>query len=46
MSHFRQFAIAAACGLMTAACAFAAPAYAAGPEVVAGPAADAGCFAP
>jgi len=46
MSHFRQFAIAAACGLMTAACAFAAPAYAAGPEVVAGPSAEPNCFVP
>ena len=32
--------------MITAACAFSAPAYAAGPEVVAGPAADPGCFAP
>ena len=46
MSDFRQFAIAAACGLMTAACAFAAPAYAAGPEVVAGPSAEPNCFVP
>ena len=46
MSHFRQFAIAAACGLMTAACAFSAPAYAAGPEVVAGPSAEPNCFVP
>src|SRR5580693_2986962 len=46
MSHFRQFSIAAACGLMTAACAFAAPAYAAGPEVVAGPSAEPNCFVP
>src|ERR1700724_484591 len=46
MSHFRHFAIAAACGLMTAACAFSAPAYAAGPEVVAGPSAEPNCFVP
>jgi ribose transport system substrate-binding protein len=31
---------------MTAACAFAAPAYAAGPEVVAGPSAEPNCFVP
>ena len=47
MSHFRQFAIAAAGGAMlTAACAFSAPAYAAGPEVVAGPSAEPNCFVP
>ena len=32
--------------MLTAACAFSAPAFAAGPEVVAGPAAEPGCFAP
>ena len=47
MNHFRHIAVAAVGGAMlTAACAFSAPAFAAGPEVVAGPAADPGCFAP
>jgi ribose transport system substrate-binding protein len=47
MNHFRQFAIAAVGGAMlTAACAFSAPAFAAGPEVVAGPASEPGCFVP
>ena len=47
MNYFRQFAIAAAGGAMlTAACAFSAPAFAAGPEVVAGPSADPQCFVP
>jgi ribose transport system substrate-binding protein len=47
MNHFRQFTIAAVGGAMlTAACAFSAPAFAAGPEVVAGPASDPGCFVP
>ncbi|MBV8441677.1 MAG: ABC transporter substrate-binding protein [Hyphomicrobiales bacterium] len=32
--------------MLTAGCALVAPAYAAGPEIVAGPAADPGCFAP
>ena len=47
MNRFRQFAIAAVGGAMlTAACAFSAPAFAAGPEVVAGPSAEPHCFAP
>ena len=47
MNHFRQFTIAAVGGAMlTAACAFSAPAYAAGPEVVAGPSAEPNCFVP
>ena len=47
MSHFRHVVVAAVGGAMlTAACAFSAPAFAAGPELVAGPAADPGCFAP
>ena len=32
--------------MLTAACAFSAPAYAAGPEVVAGPSAEPNCFVP
>ena len=41
MNHFRHLAVAVAGGAMlTAACAFSAPAFAAGPEVVAGPAYD------
>ena len=32
--------------MLTAMCAFSAPAFAAGPEVVAGPASDPACFAP
>src|SRR5580693_1262754 len=47
MSHFRHVVVAAVGGAMlTAACAFSAPAFAAGPELVAGPAADPGCFSP
>ena len=47
MNHFRHVVVAAVGGAMlTAACAFSAPAFAAGPEVVAGPAAEPGCFAP
>src|SRR5580692_6777879 len=47
MNHFRHLAVAAVGGAMlTAACAFAAPAFAAGPEVVAGPASDPSCFVP
>ena len=40
------FCAALATGMLTAACAFTAPAFAAGPEVVAGPSADPECFAP
>jgi ribose transport system substrate-binding protein len=47
VNHFRHLAIAAVGGAMlTAACAFSASAFAAGPEVVAGPASDPGCFVP
>ena len=47
MSHFRYTALAAiGSAMLTAACAFSAPAFAAGPEVVAGPASDPGCFVP
>ena len=47
MNSFRHIAVAAVGGAMlTAACAFSTPAYAAGPEVVAGPASDPGCFVP
>ena len=47
MNHFRHIAAAAVGGAMlTAVCAFSAPAFAAGPEVVAGPASDPGCFVP
>ena len=46
MQSVRLFVASAFAGMAVAACAFAAPAYAAGPEVVAGPAADPGCFAP
>ena len=47
MNHFRHLAVAVAGGAMlTAACAFSAPAFAAGPEVVAGPASDPQCFVP
>ena len=47
MNCFRHVVMAAVGGsMLTAACAFSAPAYAAGPEVVAGPAADPGCFSP
>ena len=38
--------IASLAGMLTALGAFAAPAFAAGPEVVAGPSADPQCFAP
>src|SRR5271168_984238 len=37
---------AALAGLFAAACAFSAPAYAAGPDIVAGPSADAKCYVP
>ena len=47
MNCFRHVVVAAVGGAMlTAACAFSAPAFAAGPEVVAGPASEPGCFAP
>jgi ribose transport system substrate-binding protein len=47
MNHFRHVACAAVGGAMlTAACALSAPAFAAGPEVVSGPAADPQCFVP
>src|SRR5580692_7237246 len=47
MNRFRRVASAAIVGAMlTAVCAFSAPAFAAGPEVVAGPASDPGCFVP
>src|SRR6201993_2429920 len=47
MNYFRHIAVAALGGAMlTAASAFSAPAFAAGPEVVAGPASDPGCFVP
>ena len=46
MNYNRIAAVAAACGMIAAACAFAAPAYAAGPEVVAGPASEPQCFVP
>ena len=47
MNHFRHIAAAAVGGAMlTAICAFSAPAFAAGPEVVAGPASEPGCFVP
>jgi ribose transport system substrate-binding protein len=46
MNHNRLVAIAAACGMAAAACAFSAPAYAAGPEVVSGPSADPQCYTP
>ena len=47
MNSFRHIAMAAVGGAMlTAGCAFLAPALAAGPEVVAGPASDPGCFVP
>ena len=47
MNHFRHLAVAAVGGAMlTAVCAFSAPAFAAGPEIVAGPASDPACFVP
>jgi ribose transport system substrate-binding protein len=47
VTHFRRAAIAAASGaLMTAACPLNTAALAAGPEIVAGPAADPRCFVP
>ena len=47
MNHFRHAAFAAVTGAMlTAVCAFSAPAFAAGPEIVAGPASDPACFVP
>ena len=46
MKHYRLAAIAAACGVMTAACPLSAPAFAAGPEIVSGPSADPNCFVP
>ena len=45
MNQFRLGA-AAAGALLSAACALSAPAFAAGPEVVAGPSADPNCFVP
>src|SRR6516164_5018798 len=45
MSQFRRVAIAAG-ALMTAACAISWQAFAGGPEVVAGPGADPGCYVP
>ena len=45
MNQFRLGA-AAAGTLLSAACALSAPAFAAGPEVVAGPSADPNCFVP
>src|SRR6185312_15910070 len=47
MNQLRHFSAAVVVGAMlTAACAFSAPAFAAGPQVVAGPASEPGCFAP
>ena len=46
MNPFRLVAIAAASGALLTAAGVSAPAFAAGPEIVAGPAADAGCFVP
>ncbi len=47
MNRFRYIAAAAVGGAMlTAVCAFSAPAFAAGPEIVAGPASEPGCFVP
>jgi ribose transport system substrate-binding protein len=47
MTYLRHIAAAVVGGAMlTAACAFSAPAFAAGPEIVAGPASDPGCFVP
>ena len=47
MNHFRHLASAAVGGAMlTAVCAFSAPAFAAGPEVVAGPLRIPACFVP
>jgi ribose transport system substrate-binding protein len=47
VTHFRHAAIAAAGGaLVTAAYTLSAAALAVGPEIVAGPAADPGCFVP
>src|SRR5271170_3171339 len=47
MNCFRHVVVAAVGGAMlTAVCAFSAPAFAAGPEVVAGPASEPGCFVP
>jgi len=46
MNHRHLLCSAALAGLFAAACALAAPAYAAGPQVVPGPSADPNCFAP
>ena len=47
MNHFRHIAAAAVgSAMLTAVCAFSVPAFAAGPEVVAGPASEPGCFVP
>ncbi len=46
MQFVRRLGICALAGSAWAACAMSAPAYAAGPEVVAGPAADPKCFVP
>ena len=47
MNRFRYIAATAVGGAMlTAVCAFSAPAFAAGPEIVAGPASEPGCFVP
>ena len=46
MRSSRLLVVSAFAGMAVAACALTAPAYAAGPGVVAGPAADPQCFAP
>ena len=46
MNPFRLVAIAAASGALLTAAGVRAPAFAAGPEIVAGPAADRSCFVP
>jgi len=47
MNHFRETAVAVVGGAMlTAACVLSAPAFAAGPKVVAGPASEPNCFVP
>ncbi len=46
MQSVRLFVVSAFAGMAAAVCAFGAPAYAAGPEVVSGPAAEPKCFVP
>jgi ribose transport system substrate-binding protein len=46
MNHRHLLCSAALAGLFAAVCPLGAPAFAAGPQIVAGPASDPGCFVP